>query len=88
MGVKWKTRDGRLIPLHHMTDTHIAHCIAMIEREGHWRLAALPVLKQEQVRRKTASPTPEEIFARAVGEVESALWREENLHEEGEATVQ
>lgn len=76
--MKWRTRLGRLVHPADMTDSHLAHSIAKIKRDQ-WRLAWLPVLEAEVERRKTAAPTPDEIMARAIGEAEEALWREENV---------
>jgi hypothetical protein len=78
---EWRTRDGRSIPVNHMTERHLTHSIAKMERDR-WRLDRLSELKEELTRRKHAAPTPEEIFARTIGEAEDAMWREENASEE------
>ena len=75
---KWPARNGILVPLGFMTDQHLVNCIAKIKREG-WRLDWLERLEQEQERRKTQVPTPEEAVARIIGEAEEAQWREENV---------
>ena len=49
--VYWETKDGILIELSEMTDSHINNWIAMIEKSikagKPWRAGALPYLKQE-----------------------------------------
>lgn len=49
--VYWETRDGALMELSEMTDSHIKNCIAKIEKSikarKPWRAGALPYLKQE-----------------------------------------
>ena len=49
--VLWETKDGRLMSLSEMTETHIMNCIAKIERSIRagrpWRAEALPYLRME-----------------------------------------
>ena len=49
--VYWETKDGHLMGLSEMTDSHISNCIAMIERSikagTPWREKALPYLRAE-----------------------------------------
>lgn len=49
--VYWETKDGHLMALSEMTDSHIHNCIAMIERSikagTPWRVEALPYLRME-----------------------------------------
>ena len=49
--VYWENKDGTLLELSEMTDSHIHNCIAKIEKSiklGHpWRKEALPYLRAE-----------------------------------------
>ncbi len=43
----WQCKDGRLIPVNQMTDSHLANCIARIIRLN-WRREWLERLQLEQ----------------------------------------
>lgn len=49
--VYWETKDGTLMELSEMTDSHINNCIAKIEKSikagKPWRAGALPYLRAE-----------------------------------------
>lgn len=49
--VYWETKNGTLIELSEMTDSHIHNCIVIIEKSikagNPWRQEALPYLKAE-----------------------------------------
>jgi hypothetical protein len=49
----WKTRDGRVVEIQEMEDSHLVNAIRLIEggRFGKWRRSSLSALKAEQVRR-------------------------------------
>lgn len=65
----WKTKDGRLVKVSGMDDTHLANSIKMIEtalarrwspgKKHHaWRLNSLAALRQEQEKRRQAADAP------------------------------
>ncbi len=43
----WQCKDGRLIPVNQMTDSHLAHCIRLIITRN-WRTEWLERLQLEQ----------------------------------------
>lgn len=51
----WLTKEGEVYAPQDMTDSHIAHCVAMIKR-GTWRPQMLPVLRLEQAARRAGDP--------------------------------
>lgn len=55
----WQCKDGTLIPISEMAETHINNCIAMIKRSIRnnepWRVSYLNILKNELYNRKTKS---------------------------------
>lgn len=45
----WVTKDGRAIPVRHMTRSHVLNSISLIERRGGWRREFLERLRLELV---------------------------------------
>jgi hypothetical protein len=56
----WTTNDGRVIPVRHLTDSHLANCIRFMERRETTNLGIYDALRSEKKKRDERGPDWEE----------------------------